>query len=317
MYNRSSNRFNNSSNPIDARDGDSQSISGGVLAAWYNEAKAGAIAARVPAVEVDWLLQALSDVDRLALRLGTYAARSRIPLQVSFAQLQKLWQQRLEEKVPVQYLAGKTWWRHFSLRVSPNVLIPRPETESLIDIALKAAEGRTVENWVDLGTGSGAIALGLADAFPQATIHAVDRSLQALEIARENAQNLNFDNRIEFHLGSWWEPLATWKGEIDGMVANPPYIPTALLPQLQPEVRRHEPHLALDGGRDGLDCIRHLVQTSSHYLCPGGIWLVEVMAGQAEIVARLLREQGQYDNIQVFSDLAGIERFVFGYRSSD
>ena len=94
------------------------------------------------------------------------------------------------------------------------------------------------------------------------------------------------------------------------MVSNPPYIPTALIAQLQPEVAQHEPHLALDGGTDGLDCIRHLIATAPDYLRPGGIWLIEMMAGQAETVKHLLQERGSYERIQIFPDLAGIERFA-------
>jgi len=315
LCNPFNNRFDSNSNnsPIDDRDGSSRVVSGRILASWYGEAKAGAIAAKLPIAELDWFLQALSDLDRLALRLGTYQTRSRICLQVPFAHLQQLWQQRLEERVPLQYLAGQTAWRRFSVKVSPNVLIPRPETEYLIDLALKAAEGQRMENWADLGTGSGAIALGLAEVFPTAGVHAVDFSPKALDIARENAKNLNFGSRIKFYQGSWWEPLAAWKGKFDGMAANPPYIPSSLLPQLQSEVFRHEPHLALDGGADGLDSIRHLVRTAPNYLRLGGVWLVEVMAGQAKTTASLLEREGQYNNIQVFRDLAGIERFVLGY----
>ena len=98
------------------------------------------------------------------------------------------------------------------------------------------------------------------------------------------------------------------------MVSNPPYIPTALVSQLQPEVANHEPHLALDGGRDGLEHIRYLVKTSADYLRPGGIWLIEMMLGQAQTVAQMLHSSGNYRKIQIFPDLAGIDRFTWAYR---
>ena len=98
------------------------------------------------------------------------------------------------------------------------------------------------------------------------------------------------------------------------MVANPPYIPSTLVPQLQPEVAHHEPQLALDGGADGLECIRHLVETSPAYLRSGGVWLIEMMAGQAQTVTELLQNQGSYCNIEIHADLAGIERFALAYR---
>ena len=168
--------------------------------------------------------------------------------------------------------------------------------------------------WADLGTGSGAIALGLADVFRTATIHAVDRSPDALAIAQQNALNSGLADSIRFYQGSWWEPLESLKGQFSGMVSNPPYIPTSTVSTLQPEVVNHEPHLALDGGADGLDCIRHLIEISPTYLRPGGVWLVEMMAGQAEAVRELLQNQGSYCNIEIHADLAGIERFAVAYK---
>ncbi|MGD2181648.1 peptide chain release factor N(5)-glutamine methyltransferase [Lusitaniella coriacea] len=289
-------------------------VSGQALGIWYDSAKAGAIAENIPTAEVDWLLQAVTDLDRLALRLGTFRARSRVETRLPLVELEQLWQKRLRDRVPLQYLVGTTPWRNFELKVSPAVLIPRPETEGIIELAVAAAQGMG-GYWVDLGTGSGAIAIGLADVFPEATIHAVDNSPEALGIAQENAQAFGFAQRIEFHQGSWWEPLDPLKGTICGMVSNPPYIPSSLIPQLQPEVRIHEPLLALDGGDDGLDCLRYLVQTAPDYLRPGGIWLVEMMAGQASAVTKLLRESGNYDRIQILPDLEGIERFALAYRT--
>ena len=98
------------------------------------------------------------------------------------------------------------------------------------------------------------------------------------------------------------------------MISNPPYIPSAMIAGLQPEVAHHEPHLALDGGEDGLVAVRHLIETAPDYLVAGGLWLVEIMAGQAPFVAELLENQGQYQNIQILKDLADIERFVVAYR---
>lgn len=305
-------------------------IPGKELWQWFGNAKAAAIAADVPQTELDWLLQEVAGLDRLALRLESFKDRSQIQLQLSLQDLDMLWQKRLNDRLPVQYIARSAAWRQFKLVVSPAVLIPRPETECLIDLAVTAANVETLHatslkqghatplkqgHWVDLGTGSGAIAIGLVSVFPQATIHAVDRSSEALAIARTNAQQLGFAEQIHFYQGDWWEPLACLKGEISGMVSNPPYIPSASIPHLQPEVVKHEPHLALDGGSDGLDCIRHLITTSPAYLRSGGVWLIEMMAGQAQTVAQLLREQGSYCNIEIHSDLAGIERFAIAYRS--
>jgi release factor glutamine methyltransferase len=291
-------------------------VSGLRLWEWRNRAIAQAVTHDISPGEVDWLLLEVGDLDRLALRLESFKQRADIPMSLPLEDLEQLWQRRLNEHLPVQYIAGVTPWRNFKIAVSNAVLIPRPETECLIDLAVAAAQNSdpapllSSGHWADLGTGSGAIALGLADALPKATIHAVDYSPEALKIAQSNACNLGFDHRIKFYQGCWWEPLTALQGQFSGMVSNPPYIPTTTVTTLQPEVVNHEPHLALDGGTDGLDCIRQLIEISPDYLRPGGVWLIEMMAGQADTVHRLLQQQGSYSNIQIHADLAGIERFA-------
>ncbi|HAZ45978.1 MAG TPA: peptide chain release factor N(5)-glutamine methyltransferase [Cyanobacteria bacterium UBA11369] len=290
-------------------------VSGLELWHWRRQALATARAAAVPVEELDWLLLEVADLDRLALRLESFRDRKQINLRLSLPELDQLWQRRISDRLPVQYIAGVTPWRNFSLVVSPAVLIPRPETELLIDLAVEAAKAQPEKgDWADLGTGSGAIAIGLAAAFPNATIHAVDRSTEALAIARQNAQQQGFAQKINFYQGSWFEPLEAQRGRLVGMISNPPYIPSSIVPTLQPEVAFHEPHLALDGGEDGLDCIRHLIETAPIYLRSGGIWLIEMMGGQADAVAELLQQNGCYYDIQIHPDLAGIERFALAYR---
>jgi release factor glutamine methyltransferase len=292
-------------------------VSGEQLFVWRCQAKQAAIAADISPKEVDWLLTEVTGLDSLTLRLNSFKEQKQITLLESLSQLDLLWERRLQDRVPIQYLLGTVPWRNFKIKVSTDVLIPRPETELLVDLALKAIEHNSElasENWVDLGTGSGAIALGLADSLPQAIVHAVDRSPEALAIAKENAQNLGLESRIQFYLGSWWEPLEAIKGKVSGIISNPPYIPSNAIAHLQPEVTRHEPHLALDGGEDGLDYIRHLVKTSPVYLRSGGIWLIESMMGQPETIKKLLEETKSYHNMQIFPDLAGIDRFVLAER---
>jgi release factor glutamine methyltransferase len=284
-------------------------ISGIQLWHWRNKALSVAKSEKIPLPEVDWLLKEVTDLDSLSLRLGSFQAQPHLYIQVSLLELSELWERRVKDRVPVQYLVQLCHWRHFSLKVSPAVLIPRPETELIIELAI-ARQPNITGDWADLGTGSGAIALGLAAAFPDTAIHAVDLSAEALAIARENALSLGFGDRIKFYQGNWWEPLTGQIGKLAGMVSNPPYIPTEMVSQLQPEVARHEPHLALDGGVDGLDALRELVNEAPYYLKPQGLWLVELMAGQAPMVVELLERSRQYDNIKVHTDLAGIERFV-------
>ena len=292
-------------------------ISGEELYGWYRQAKTTAIANNIDLDELDWLLQTMTGLNSLSLRLGTFQNQLQIESHKSLLELKQLWQQRLQKHLPVQYLAETVFWRRFRLKVTPAVLIPRPETELIIDLAQAANSLNNLEpdrHWVDLGTGSGAIALGLADSFPQATVHAVDLSLDALKVASENAVNLKLEQNIRFYRGSWWSPLEFLQGRVSGMVSNPPYIPTAQLKYLQPEVAEHEPRLALDGGDDGLDDIRYLIDTAPQYLVSGGIWLIEMMAGQSSTVVELLEQQGEYCDVKLFRDLNNIERFALAYR---
>lgn len=294
---------------------DAPIVSGESLYHWRKQAQAQAIEAAIPVAEVDWLLQA-AGLDRLALRLESFRTNPKLLLNYSLSELDQLWQRRVQQRVPVQYLVGTVFWRRFSLTVSPDVLIPRPETELLIDLAITAAGQTSLRqgHWADLGTGSGAIAIGLADAFPQAAIHAVDQSSNALKIAQQNAHQLGIADRIRFYQGSWFTPLQHLRRQLSGIVSNPPYIPRSMVAELQPEVAQHEPHLALDGGEDGLDCIRHLISHAPTYLESGGVWLIEMMVGQAETVAALLHSQGDYHTIQIHADLAGLDRFALAYR---
>lgn len=295
-------------------------VAGNDLWQWWQWANQQAQIADIDAAEVDWFLKTMSDVDALALRLETFKRRSSISVSASLDRLTELWRQRVEERVPVQYLVGFTVWRDLTIQVSPAVLIPRPETELLIDLAVELvnqspdAERLRQGAWVDLGTGSGAIALGLAQAFSKAQIYAVDISEAALAIARENARLNGLEHRITFCHGSWFTPLEGNKGQLAGVVSNPPYIPTATVQALEPEVVNHEPLLALDGGEDGLEAIRALVKLAPNQLISSGLWLVEMMAGQASAVKALLSEQGAYQTVGIHTDLAGIERFAVAVR---
>ena len=284
---------------------------------WLAQAKQAAIAHSIALAELDWLLLGVTDLDRLSLKFETYKTRSDIQCEWSLATLQAKWNQRIYNNVPVQYLVGRTPWRQFDLIVSDAVLIPRPETECIVDLVaeiIAKSPELAIGNWVDLGTGSGAIAIALADLMPDATIHAVDTSLDALTIAKLNSEQLGNKNQIQFYHGSWFEPIAHLRGKLSGMVSNPPYIPSKEVLILQPEVKDHEPHLALDGGEDGLDCLRHLVKTAPEYLVPSGLWMVEMMMGQMDRVVELLENTG-YEQIVRSRDLEGVERFAIGRRS--
>ena len=279
------------------------------LLEWRAQALRAARAAGIPAEEVEILLKERLGWGPLERLLGRAPAGAGELLE----EVEALWQQRVEKRVPLQYLLGKVEWAGLSLRVTPAVLIPRPETELLVEQAslwLQANPLPPASCLADLGTGSGAIAIALAQRHPQLQLLAVDSSPQALAVAADNVAAYHLQERVQLLLGSWFVPLDPWRGRLRGLVSNPPYIPTGELASLMPEVRLHEPQQALDGGEDGLAHLRLLIQAAPDYLAPNSFWAVEVMRGQAPWVAEQLRERDCYRQIQVHRDLAGIERVV-------
>jgi len=211
----------------------------------------------------------------------------------------------------VAYILGRKEFWSLDLLVDARVLVPRPDTETLVEQAmdvLKAMDGNVRALRVaDIGTGSGALALALKKERPGDEVFAVDVSSDALEVARGNASRLGLD--ITFVQGDLVAPLAGL-GLFDLVASNPPYIPSQDIAGLSPEVRR-EPHLALDGGTDGLVLVRRLAKEARAILAPGGALAMEIGAGQVGTAMEILRGEG-YTNIGVRKDLAGIERVVFG-----
>jgi len=223
---------------------------------------------------------------------------------------------------PAQYIIGEQAFYGLPFAVTPAVLIPRPETELLVEVL--AAEGRRLwpdgaPSLVDVGTGSGAIAVTLATLCPKWRIAASDISPAALGVARANAQRNGVAERIAFHEGDLLGPFlaragapAAQGGGFDIVVSNPPYIPTLDIAGLQPEVRLHEPMSALDGGADGLDLYRRLVGQLPQLASMPRLVGFEVGIGQAQDVAAMLRELGYTTRIVL--DYAGIERHVIGMK---
>jgi len=213
------------------------------------------------------------------------------------------------QRVPLQQIVGvQAFWRHDFL-VTPDVLVPRPETELLVETAVERLRGSERPLVVDVGTGSGCIALSLALERPDAQLHATDLSEAALAVARENARRLGAGTRVAFHQGDLLEPVAALRGRLDLVVSNPPYVAEADRGSLAPELLDHEPALALFGGRDGLDVFRRLAPAAAAALRPGGRLLLEVGLGQADAVAALCRQAGLVPE-GVTRDLQGIPRVV-------
>ena len=213
---------------------------------------------------------------------------------------------------PVAYLLGQKEFWSLDLRVDSRVLVPRPETETLVERALDHLAALPKEHparVADIGTGSGAIALALKKERPGSEVWAVDRSEDALAVARDNAARLELE--VHFVLGHLLEPLS---GVFEVIVSNPPYIPTAAIDGLAPEVRR-EPRLALDGGPDGLDVVRALVGQAEKALRPGGILALEIGAGQAGETQAIFDRAG-FVQVGSRDDLAGIPRVVHGLKGN-
>lgn len=214
--------------------------------------------------------------------------------------------QRLR-RVPVQYITGVVAFRHLELAVTPAVLIPRPETEVLVEVALELLpEGGRV---LDLCCGSGAVALSLAQEAAAAEVVAADVSAAALEAAKANGQRCGLAGRVEWHCGDLFAPLCGTE-PFDLVAANPPYVRRGDLAQLAPEVRDYEPHLALDGGEDGLAYHRRIAQEAADFMRPGGYLLLEVGDGQSAAVADLLTRSDRLTEVQIRPDLNQIPRVV-------
>lgn len=293
------------------------SLSGVELQAWVNWAKTIIPAAeRATGLgELRYLLREVTILDGLSLALGAWDNDSQIQSCYGLAELTDFWQQRWQNRVPLAYLLGWVYWREFKLTVTPDVLIPRPETEYLIDLAERFNPDPDQEGiWVDLGTGSGAIAIGLGAVFPKATIYGVDVSPTALRVAAANIKQNDTQAPLKLLQGSWWQPLVGLEGQITGVVSNPPYIPQAEIANLQAEVQNHEPHLALSGGADGLGAVREIVAGAKRFMRPGGILLLEIMAGQGAAVKQLLESSQAFSEAQIFTDLAGHDRYAYGQR---
>lgn len=206
---------------------------------------------------------------------------------------------------PIAYIMGRREFYGLDFCVEPGVFIPRPESELLVEQAVKLAQHHTVSGIAEIGTGCGAIAISLALNLPQAKVYATDVSKSALKVARFNCQKHGVAHRVCLLQGDMLEPLPE---PIDLIVANLPYVGEMELPQIGSA--GFEPLLALNGGRDGLEKIRQLCQQAGDRLCPRGSLLLEVGQGQAGAVTSLLRRLFPSAKIEVFTDLSGIERVV-------
>lgn len=253
-----------------------------------------------PRVDAELLLMHVIEDSRAGLL--AHPERSMTPGQLS------RYRELVDERAsgyPLPHLTGEVEFYGLDLAVTPEVLIPRPDSEVLVDLAL----ARSPKTVVDVGTGSGCIAIALAAHLPEAVVYAIDISPQALAVARDNAERHGLDGRIQFIVG---DLLDRRPGPVDLIVSNPPYVSADEWASLPPSIRDHEPRLALDGGPDGLDVIRRLLSQSQGLLQPGGTLLIEIGASQGE-AAREAAETFFPENgisVRVHPDLAGRDRVL-------
>ena len=212
---------------------------------------------------------------------------------------------------PVAYIVGKKEFWSMDFEVAPSVLIPRPETETLVEAALMIVPEEPMpapSRILDLGTGSGAVVVALAAERPGHEFYAVDRSQEVLAVAHNNARAHGLDKAITFLQGDWFDSVRDLGPSFDVIVSNPPYISTLDLKELPPEISRHEPREALDGGPDGLDVIRRIVREASDHLAPGGWLLCEIGHDQWGRVEALISSAEAYSDIDVMKDYGGRDR---------
>ena len=257
-----------------------------------------------PAIDARLLLEVAADVTRTDIITDPY----RVLTDAQMATLEDFLNRRAARE-PVSHIIGRKGFWKILLQVNKNVLTPRPETEVIVDEVLKAFPEQMSFNMLDLGVGSGTILLAVLAERPAAKGLGIDVSEEALAVARENAANLDLSARAALLRGDWTAGLGD--DSFDLVVSNPPYIATHVIETLEPEVRDHEPRLALDGGPDGLDAYRLLAGEILRVLKPGAMFAVEIGYDQSAAVEALFPEAGA-QNVKTIKDLSVNDRVVTG-----
>ena len=251
-----------------------------------------------PRLEAEVLLAHVLQASRTALL--THPERSLTSHQLS--NYQTLIRRRVSD-YPLPYLTGRVEFYGLEFEVTPEVLIPRPETETLVDLAL----ARRPVTVVDVGTGSGCVAVSLAVRLPEATVFAIEISPAALAVAQRNIERHAVADRVRLLVG---DVLAPCPGPVDLIVSNPPYVPTGACGSLPASVRNHEPRLALDGGPDGMEIVRQLLAQAPAVLRAGGGMLIEIGADQGELASHLARTFFPQAAVRLHPDLSGRDRVL-------
>ena len=259
-----------------------------------------------------FLIECIGGLPRGDLNLLSLNPEKKLYLKNNLDHLESIWYDHLINSSPIQYLCGITFWRDLKLKVTNKVLIPRPETELIIDIVFNIFRKKSEKLFfAELGTGSGAISIALALAYPFSEGVATDIDQDALEIATKNFINSSRQLNLKFYCGNWWSPLENFKGKLALAISTPPYIPKDTYEKLTKEVKNFEPKVALLGGEDGLKHIREIIQKAPLFLKEKGWLILENHFDQGEIVKQLFIKN-QFTSIEIVKDLSGIGRFTIG-----
>ena len=259
-----------------------------------------------------FLLDCLGIISNSDLNLLSINDEGSLYLNKNLGSVESIWEDHLISSSPIQYLCGTAYWRNLKLKVNDKVLIPRPETELIVDIIFKIFGNKSQKlTFAELGTGSGAISIALALEYPMWEGIATDIDQDVLEIAIENFLNSSEQSNLKFYCGHWWTPFERFKGKLDLVISNPPYIPKETYEKLPKEVKNFEPKIALLGGEDGLKHISEIVEKAPLFLKEKGWLILENHFDQGEKVKQLLIKN-KFTSIEIVKDLSGIGRFTIG-----
>ena len=279
------------------------------VAGWLAKGEASLVERGVPEAKasVEFLMAEILGVGR-----GAALLRAAQELTEKQAHHFQAWLKERGKRVPLAYIVGRQPFLGLEIEVTRDSLIPRPETEELVLECERLLESAKISapKILEVGTGTGCVAIALSQLLPQATVFATDVSDKALDLARKNALAHHVSNRIRFVREDLFSGKEGLRGWADILVSNPPYIPTKDLDDLEPEVKC-EPRLALDGGKDGLDAIRAIVASAPKTLKPGGFIALETERRQGAAVSKLLHAAG-FSGVAVKKDAQGLDRFAIG-----
>jgi len=258
------------------------------------------------------LLDLIGGISKSDLFLLKINSKEKVSSKIDFNLIKKKWIEHTQLSKPIQYICGGSYWRNFKFELTTDVLIPRVETEQIVEIATDII-GQKVKKiiFADLGTGSGTIAISLVEKNKNWEGLATDIDKNALHIAQNNHRKISPNSKINFYCGSWWEPLINYAGMINLVISNPPYIPRNTYEKLPSSVKDFEPKKALYGGEDGLFHIKKIISDAPNYLVKGGWLILENHFDQSKKIKNLLREYG-FDSFKTINDTFGIGRFTIG-----